>query len=116
MKITEKSREFSKVEEYMLTLDKNAKSFKDIEDGTSVEVAGYLVYEDINSRDEQVEILSIITPSKEVFSCQSQTFKKSFKNMFEMMDGNSFALIKVSGTTKAGRPYIDCVLDINSVK
>ena len=61
MNITERSREFDKVEEYLLTLSKDAMSLKDVEDSTVIPVAGYLVYEDINSKDEEVEILSIIS-------------------------------------------------------
>ena len=116
MKVTEKSREFSKVEEYLLTISKNAHSLKDVPDNTAIPVNGYLVYEDVNSRGEEVEILSIITTDNEVYSTQSATFKKSFKDMFSMLDGIEFSLIKVSGTTKAGRPYIDCILDTTSVK
>lgn len=115
MNITERSREFDKVEEYLLTLSKDAMSLKDVEDATVIPVAGYLVYEDINSKDEEVEILSIITPTNEVYSCQSATFKKSFKQMWDLMGGQSFSIIKTSGTTKAGRPYIDCTLDRKSV-
>lgn len=116
MNIVEKSREFTKVEEYLMTLDKNAKSVKDIEDGTVITVDGYLEYDDINSKEEEVHILSILTPDKEVYSTQSKTFKDSFKSMFEMMDGQRFAIVKVSGTTKAGRPYVDCTLDVTSVQ
>ena len=115
MKVIEKSREFNKVEEYLMTLSKDCISCKDIEDGTKIDVAGYLVYEDTNSKDEEVEILSIITPNKEVFSTQSATFKQSFKDMFEMMEGAQFTIIKKSGTTKAGRPYIDCSLDVTNL-
>lgn len=115
MKVIERSREFSKVEEYLMTLSKDSVSCKDIEDGATIDVAGYLVYEDVNSKGEQVEMLSIITPNKEVFSTQSATFKESFKNMFEMMEGAQFTIIKKSGTTKAGRPYIDCSLDVTNL-
>lgn len=115
MNIIEKSRELTKVEEYLMTLDKSAKSIKDLEDNSKIEVSAYLLYNDINSREEEVEILSILTPDNNVYSTQSNTFKKSFLAMFSMMEGQPFTIIKVSGTTKAGRPYVDAVLDKDSV-
>lgn len=116
MKIIEKSREFTKVEEYLLTLNRAMISVKDIEDDTTIEVSAYCLYEDVNSKDEEVEILTILTPNNEVYCTQSATFKRSFKDMFDMMDGKSFSIKKVSGTTKAGRPYVDCVLDVTSIQ
>lgn len=115
MNITFRSRDFSKVEEYLMTISKDALSVKDLEDGTHITVAGYLEYEDTNSKGEDVKILSIITPEKVVYSTQSQTFKDSVKSMVELMGAEQFTIIKKSGTTKAGRPYVDCSLDIQSI-
>ena len=99
-----------------MTLDRGIKSLKDVEDNTSIAVAGYLTFTDEKKNDDSVDILSIITPDNEVFSCQSATFKRSFNNITSIMHGKQFSVIKVSGTTKNGRPYIDCALDVNSVK
>ena len=89
---------------------------KDVVDNTSIPVAGYLTFTDEKENGDSVDILSIITPDNEVFSCQSATFKRSFDNITNIMHGKQFSIIKVSGTTKAGRPYIDCALDVKSVK
>ena len=115
MKILETSRELNKKEEYLLTLNRNMKSVKDIEDGTHIHVTAYALYEDTNSRGEDVEVLTILTPDKEVFCTQSATFKRSFKDMWNMMDGAEFTIIKVSGVTKAGRPYVDCTIDTDTI-
>lgn len=115
MNIIETSKELNKKEEYLLTLNRNMISVKDIEDGTKIEFEDYAIYEDINSRGENVEILTILTPSKDVYCTKSSTFKRSFKDMYNMMDGEKFTLIKTSGTTNAGRPYVDCVLDVDSI-
>ena len=32
------------------------------------------------------------------------------------MHGKPYAIVKRSGETKAGRPFVDCGLDVNSVK
>lgn len=114
--INTQSKDFTEVEQYLMTLDRGIKSLKDVEDNTSISVAGYLTFTDEKENGDSVDILSIITPDNEVFSCQSATFKRSFNNITKIMHDKQFSIVKVSGTTKAGRPYIDCALDIKSVK
>ena len=114
--INSQSKDFTEVEQYLMTLDRGIQSLKDVEDNTSISVAGYLTFTDEKENGDSVNILSIITPDNEVFSCQSQTFKRSFDNITNIMHGKQFSIIKVSGSTKAGRPYIDCALDVKSVK
>lgn len=109
--INMQSRDFNEVEQYLMTLDRGIKSLKDVEDNTSIPVAGYLKFTDDNA-----ELLSIITPDNEVFTCQSDTFKRSFDNIANIMHDKPYSVIKVSGTTKAGRSFIDCALDVKSVK
>ena len=114
--INKQSRDFTEVEQYLMTLDRSIVSLKDVEDNTSISVAGYLTFTDEKDDGESVDILSIITPDNEVFSCQSKTFKRSFDNIVNIMHDKPFSIIKVSDTTKAGRSYIDCALDVKSVK
>ena len=116
LQITKQSRDFSEVEQYLMTLDNGIKTLKDVEDNTVIPVAGYLEFTDTKQNGETVEILSIITSNNEVYSCQSATFKKSFYNIADIMKDKEFSVIKTSGETKAGRPYIDCRLDVSSVK
>lgn len=110
------SRDFTEVEQYLMTLDRGIIALKDVKDNTSIAVAGYLKFTDEKENGDSVDILSIITPDNEVFSCQSATFKRSFDNITNIMHGKQFSVIKISGTTKNGRPYIDCALDVKSVK
>lgn len=114
--INTQSRDFTEVEQYLMTLDRGIKSLKDVDDNTSIAVAGYLTFTDEKENGDSVDILSIITPDNEVFSCQSATFKRSFDSITNIMHGKQFSVIKISGTTKNGRPYIDCALDVKSVK
>lgn len=114
--INTQSKDFTEVEQYLMTLDRNINSLKDVEDNTSISVAGYLTFTDEKENGDSVDILSIITPDNEVFSCQSATFKRSFNNIANIMHDKAFSIVKLSGVTKAGRPYIDCALDIKSVK
>lgn len=114
--INKMSKEFDEVEQYLMTVSPAIKSMKDIEDGTKIAVAGTLEFTDTKDNGESVDILSIITPDNEVFSCQSATFKRSLGDIVNIMGDKPFTVIKMSGTTKAGRPYIDCTLDVTSVK
>lgn len=114
--IKRESREFTEVEKYLMTLDPGIKSIKDIVDGTSIDVAGYIEFEDTKDNGEVSEIMSVITPTNEVYSCQSATFKRSLKDIETIMAGKPFAVIKISGETKAGRPYVNCKLDVSKVR
>lgn len=114
--INKQSKDFTEVEQYLMTLDRGIKTLKDVKDNTSIPVAGYLTFTDEKENGDSVDILSIITPDNEVFSCQSVTFKRSFDNITNIMHDKQFSIIKVSGTTKNGRPFIDCALDVKSVK
>ena len=110
------SREFTEVEQYLMTIAPSIQSVKDVEDGTHITVDGVLEFADIkDNTGEAVDLMSIITPDKKVFSCQSSTFKRSIKDISNIMKGKEFTVIKTSGKTKAGRDFINCVLDIESL-
>ena len=110
------SREFNEVEQYLMTIAPSIVSTKDIEDGEHITVDGVLIFEDVKeSTGEVVEVMSIITPEKKVYSCQSATFKRSIRDIANIMNGKAFTVIKTSGKTKAGRDYINCVLDVESL-
>lgn len=116
MTITSMSRDFTKVETYLMTVAPSIKSMKDVPDNTTIAVDGMLTFTDEKENGEVVDILSLITPDKEVYSCQSATFKKSLEDIINIMEGNAFSIVKVSGKTKAGRDYINCILDVSSVE
>lgn len=110
------SREFTEVEQYLMTIAPSIHSIKDIEDGTHITVDGVLEFTDIKENTGEVaDIMSIITPNKQVYSCQSATFKRSIRDISNIMKGKEFTVIKTSGKTKAGRDFINCVLDTESL-
>lgn len=110
------TREFSEVEIYLMTIAQSIESMKDVEDGTKITVDGVLYFDDVKENSgDAVEVMSIITPDKQVYSCQSQTFKRSINDISKIMNGKQFTVIKTSGKTKAGRDFINCVLDIESI-
>lgn len=110
------SREFTEVEQYLMTIAPSIQSAKDVEDGTRITVNGVLEFTDIKENTgEAVDVMSIITPDKQVYSCQSATFKRSIRDISNIMKGKEFTVIKTSGKTKAGRDFINCVLDTESL-
>lgn len=115
--IKEMSREFSEVEMYLMTIAPSIVSMKDVEDGKHITVDGVLIFEDVKEdSDDATEIMSIITPEKQVYSCQSATFKRSINDISNIMKGKTYTVIKTSGKTKANRDFINCILDYESIK
>lgn len=106
------SRDFTEVEEYLMTISPAIISMKDVEDNTKITVAGVLEFTDKKDNGDETEIMSIITPENAVYSCQSNTFKRAVHDIMRIMKDKPFTLIKTSGTTKAGRPYINAILDV----
>ena len=110
------SREFTEVEQYLMTIAPAIQSLKDVEDGTHITVDGVLEFTDIKENTgESVDIMSIITPDKQVYSCQSTTFKRSIHDISNIMKDKQFTVIKTSGVTESGRDFINCVLDTESL-
>lgn len=110
MKIIEQSRELTKREKYKMTLDAGVVSMKDVEDGTLLDIDAIVTFEDEKKDGEKVTITSILTDDGEVYAFQSVTFRNSLNDILDIMDGEKFSIIKESGTTNAGRPYINCRL------
>lgn len=114
--ITNTSKEYSPVERYLMTVAPNIKTAKTLVDGDVINVAGYLEFVDEKEDGSTAELMSIITTDNEVYSTQSATFKRSIKDIETAMQGCfPFPVMKISGESKAGRKFVDCVLDIESL-
>lgn len=112
MTIIKASREFNKVEVYKMTQDQAAVSVKDVPDDTTLQVSGYLLYEDVDHKGENHELLSVLGEDGTVWTCQSATFKRSLMQMAELFEDEPFSIKKMSGVTKANKGYVDCCLAI----
>lgn len=112
MTIIKASREFNKVEVYKMTQDQGAVSVKDVPDGTTLQVSGYLLYEDVDYKGENHELFSVLGEDGTVWTCQSAPFKRSFMQMAELFEDEPFSIKKRSGVTKANKDYVDCCLAI----
>ena len=93
------------------TGDKGTVEEVDGEKYLKITVDGYLIFEDVKDDGTTSEIMSIITPEKKVYSCQSATFKRTIKDIFSLMKGKQFTVVKTSGKNKSGRDFINCYLD-----
>lgn len=115
MIITSKSSEsFTKAEIYRMTKSPSIVSVKTVADGTTMSPIGWLTFDDENNKGEVSHMLSIIGVGEDdqevVWSCQSETFKDNFMDLWNMFDGEPFTLIKLSGKSKAGHEYVNCDL------
>lgn len=114
--IIEQSKELTKVQKYLMTTSPAITILNKVADDTVIPVDAYMMFTDTKEDSEEVtELLSIITPNGDVYCCQSTTFKEYFADIASVADGEPFSIIKKSGTTKAGRTYIYCELDVTSL-
>lgn len=113
--ITNTSKEFTAIEKYLMTTAPTIKTVKTLQDGDVINVAGYLEFVDEKDDGTKAELMSIITTDNMVYSTQSLTFKRSIKDIETVMQGFPFPVKKISGQSKAGRDFVDCVLDIDSL-
>ena len=113
--ITNTTKEFTAVERYLMTTAPTIKTVKTLSDGDVINVAGYIEFTDEKDDGTTAELMSIITTDNTVFSTQSVTFKRSIKDIETVMQGFPFPVKKISGQSKAGRKFVDCVLDIDSL-
>lgn len=114
IEVTNQTKEFTGIEKYLMTTAPTIKSVKTLQDGDVINVAGYIEFIDEKEDGTTAELMSIITTDKTVYSTQSVTFKRSIKNIEAVMQF-PFPVKKISGQSKAGRNYVDCVLDIDSL-
>ena len=112
MKILQLSNEnMSSVDKYLLTISPTIETVKSIDDGTSIQVSEWCLFED-EKDEEKIELLSFMTPDKKVYCCQSKTFKRSFFDIQCLM-GDNFTIVKTSGKTNNGRDFVNCILDVS---
>lgn len=108
------SKELSKIERYKLTLSPEIQTVQDLEDNVVIDVVAYCEFNDVNeSTGEVASLLGILAKDGSSYVTQSATFKRSFSDIADIYtdDGESeFSIRKISGITKAGLPYVNCVL------
>lgn len=112
--IKHESREFTKVEKYMLTSNPEIKKISDLEDGTVLHVNGFMIFDDEKDDGDTVEVLTLNT-SEGVYSTNSDTFKRSLDDIETVMESDVFPIKKISGKTKSDRTYVNCTLAVEEI-
>lgn len=112
VEIKKTKKELDKKGQYIMTLNKAMKSMKDVPDQTEIKVINFCFFDKVDERTgESVSLLSILDESGKVYCTQSETFKRDFTDIAEIFDEDEdFIIGKISGVTKAGRDFVDCVL------
>lgn len=104
----------TKKDVYRLTRGESTMA-KDIDTRQELTPQSWAVYEEAKPDPKTgelktVEILAISTPEMGTISTTSETFKRDFFELWEMMDGEAFTFHTVKGTTNAGREFVTCTL------
>lgn len=109
MTIERKSSDtLTKIELYKMTQDPQTISLKNTED-IIIDLAQWVLYTDINSAGNDIEILSMMDTEGKVYATNSSTFIASFTKALDFFEGESFSKIQViHGQSKSGRNYVDC--------
>lgn len=100
------SRELTKVEKYRMTLDNDIISCKDLEDGTIIEVDAFCEFEDSKDNGDVETVFSILATDGSVYAGTSKTFARNIREIADIFDGETFSIVKKSGTTKGGEAFI----------
>lgn len=109
MTITESKGELSAQDKYFLTSAPNIKKMRSVS-GQIIDVDKWCMFMDTNKDGEENEILSVMTPEKEVYATNSRTFIESFYKVVECFGTAGFSKIEIcTGTSKAGREFITAV-------
>lgn len=100
---------------YRLTMGESISIQKMDDDALSESypVHGYVLRKDVNSKNEAVEILSILTEYQGrsvVLSTVSATFKQEFFKMLDLFGSDDFTIRITTGNSKSGRRYMSCTL------
>lgn len=108
MNILTQTREFNRKEKYNLYI-KGGESIKDLPAGTELDIAGYTVYEDKNSKGDTVVITAMLLADGSVVSTSSETVRRELENIVTGL-GIDFEVetLKIAterGVSKNGREY-----------
>lgn len=106
MKVIAKSNNLKPQELYNMANGNDIKRMRDVADQT-LELAGWLIFEDTKPDGEVSTIVSVKTREGEVYATNSPTFRRSFESMTAFFDSVD-AIRVVSATSKKGRPFITC--------
>lgn len=114
MTITGTSKELTAQEIYLMTKSPSIKTVNSVTDGDTLAIYAHLTFEDTNAKGQASDLLSLMgtdsTGETVVWTCQSETFKRNFRDLAEIFGEEPFTIVKISGVTKAGKDFVNCDL------
>lgn len=116
MKITKSYPEnLSMKQAYNLTRNPDSRPMKTLE-GTTFNIEAFALYEDVNSKGDEQEVLAVLTSEGDTFSTISDTFKRDFAAIVDVVNqyGADLATVDIEvigGESKSARHYIGCKLN-----
>lgn len=83
---------------------------KDVADGTEIPVDNWCIFNETDEdKDKEVTIMTILS-GDDIYATQSSTFMNSILTIEDIMEDEPYTIIKLSGLTKADRPFVNCEL------
>lgn len=80
--------------------------------GIEFKVSKFLIYDDVNAKGEQVNVLAIMAEDRSVYSTISEVFKQRFMDIVETF-GDELPTVDIlitQGTSRQGRQYASCTI------
>ena len=110
MNIIKSTQNLTKKDRYHMIEDPGVKSISSLEDGAILNYQAFILYSDINSDGDEVELLSLKT-EEGAYVTNSSTFIEGFKRALEIFEDDESEInqIKViQGKSKNNRTYYQC--------
>lgn len=100
---------------YSLTLNPESRSMKTLE-GATFNIEAFALYEDVNAKGDEQEVLAVLTSEGDTFCTISATFMRDFAAIVDMVAyyGADLATVDIEvigGESKQGRHYISCKMN-----
>lgn len=109
MNILKESKELTKAELYFLTKAQSIQKMSVLK-GQRVDLSMWAIYEDTNMDGEDQTIFSCMTPEKEVYATNSQSFIRAFYDILDCFDPEDIHSIDIiARTSKNNREFLTCV-------
>lgn len=113
MNIIKSSPNLTKKDRYKMIEDPAVRSISSIEEKTALKYESFILYTDINSDGDEVELLSIKC-EEGVYATNSKTFIDGFKRALEIFDDDESEINIINvipGKSKNNRTFYQCSID-----
>lgn len=107
MTIINASEHLSPAEKYTLTRGANVKKMSEAV-GSRLELAAWMIRDEVTSTGELMRILSVKTTDNEYFSTNSPVMIREFDAIRECFNGAMPAIQVLQGRSRSNRTYITC--------